>query len=79
MTFEPLARVRPAHKWTNGDLAAKVGADLGITPDPEQQWILDAIYGETAANRPASGSVFQNDVAGKACTRATTPAEGDAG
>jgi hypothetical protein len=29
--------------------------------------------------RPASGSVFQNDVAGKACTRATTPAEGDAG
>ena len=57
MTFEPLARVRPAHKWTNGDLAAKVGADLGITPDPEQQWILDAIYGETAANRPASFEV----------------------
>jgi hypothetical protein len=55
--YQPLHRHRPAHKWTNGDLAAKVGADLGLPPDDEQRWILDTIYAEKAAERPASFEV----------------------
>lgn len=55
--YEPLYRHRPAHKWTNGDLAAKVGADLGLPPDDEQQWILDTIFAERAPERPASFEV----------------------
>lgn len=57
MTYQPLHRHRPAHKWTNGDLAAKVGADLGLAPDDEQRWILDTIYAEKAVDRPASFEV----------------------
>lgn len=57
MTYQPLHRHRPAHKWTNGDLAAKVGADLGLPPDEEQRWILDTIYGETAPERPSAFEV----------------------
>lgn len=55
--YEPLHRHRPHHRWTNGDLAAKVGADLGLPPDDEQRWILDAIYGEVAPDRPSSFEV----------------------
>lgn len=55
--YEPLYRHRPAHRWTYGDLAAKVGADLGLPPDDEQRWILDTIYGERSPNRPASFEV----------------------
>lgn len=55
--YQPLHRHRPAHKWTNGDLAAKVGADLGLPPDDEQRWILDTIYAEKAPERPASFEV----------------------
>jgi hypothetical protein len=55
--YEPLYRSRPAHRWTNGDLAAKVGADLGLPPDPEQQWILDTIFAEKAPDKPASFEV----------------------
>lgn len=51
--YEPLYRHRPAHRWTYGDLAAKVGADLGLPPDDEQRWILDTIYGERAPERPS--------------------------
>lgn len=51
--YEPLHRHRPSHRWTNGDLAAKVGADLGLPPDDEQRWILDTIYGEVAPERPS--------------------------
>jgi hypothetical protein len=51
--YEPLHRHRPAHRWTYGDLAAKVGADLGLPPDDEQRWILDTIYGERAPERPS--------------------------
>jgi hypothetical protein len=57
LAFAPLYRNRPAHRWTNGDIAAKVGADLGIPPDPEQQWLLDTIFAESAPNRPASFEV----------------------
>jgi hypothetical protein len=55
--YEPLHRHRPAHRWTYGDLAAKVGADLGLPPDEEQRWILDTIYGERAPERPSSFEV----------------------
>lgn len=53
MRFEPLHRHRPASRWTNGDIAAKVGADLGLPPDDEQRWMLDTIYAESAPDRPA--------------------------
>lgn len=55
--YEPLFKHRPPHRWTNGDLAAKVGADLGLPPDDEQRWILDTIYGEKAVDRPSSFEV----------------------
>ncbi len=57
MSYQPLYRTRPGHRWTNGDLAAKVGADLGLPPDDEQRWILDTIYAEKAPDRPASFEV----------------------
>lgn len=57
MTYDALYRSRPAHKWTNGDLAAQVGTDLGLPPDAEQRWILDAIYAERAPERPAAFEV----------------------
>ena len=57
MSYQPLYRSRPSHRWTNGDLAAKVGADLGLVPDDEQRWLLDTIYAEKATDRPASFEV----------------------
>lgn len=57
MSYAPLYRTRPAHRWTNGDLAAKVGADLGLPPDDEQRWLLDTIYAEKAPDRPAAFEV----------------------
>lgn len=56
-TFAPLFRSRPPHRWTNGDLAARVGADLGLPPDEEQRWLLDSIYAEQSLGRPASFEV----------------------
>ena len=38
-------------------MACKVGVDLGLPPDAEQQWILDTIYAEKAPDRPASFEV----------------------
>lgn len=55
--YEPVARHRPAHRWTDGDLAAQVGADLGLVPDAEQQWLLDSIFAERAPDLPASFEV----------------------
>jgi len=55
--YEPLYRHRPSHRHAHGDLAAKVGADIGLPPDPEQQWILDSIYAERAPDRPAAFEV----------------------
>jgi hypothetical protein len=58
------ARVAPAHLWvpdfdaTNGDLAAQVGADLGLPPDPDQRLILDAIYGYRAGE-PSKPACFE--------------------
>ena len=57
MTYEPLHKHRPSHRWTNGDLAARVGEDLGLPPDDEQRWILDTIFAEKASDRPASFEV----------------------
>lgn len=54
MDFAPLYRSRPASKWTFGDIACKVGADIGLPPDEEQRWILDSIFAEKAPGRPAS-------------------------
>lgn len=53
----PLHRSAPAWTDTFGDIAAKVGADLGLVPDTEQQWLLDAIYAETAPGVPAAPEV----------------------
>ena len=57
-TYAPLYRSQPPRRWTNGDLAAKVGADLGIAPDPEQRELLDMIYAERAVDRPAAFEVL---------------------
>lgn len=55
--YQPLYRSRPRFRWTDGDQACKVGADLGLPPDAEQAWILDTIYGEKAVDRPAAFEV----------------------
>src|SRR5512139_2336166 len=55
--YQALHRHRPHHRWTNGDLAAKVGADLGLPPDDEQRWLLDTIFAEKAPDIPASFEV----------------------
>ena len=55
--YQALYRHRPSHRWTYGDLACKVGADLGLPPDDEQRWILDTIFAEKAPERPASFEV----------------------
>lgn len=57
MNRQPLARWAPPSTRTFGDIAAKVGADLGLTPDPEQQWLLDAIYAERSPGVPAAFQV----------------------
>lgn len=43
---EPLYRTVPDCRTSFGDLAAKVGADLGLAPDEDQRAILDAIFAE---------------------------------
>ena len=50
---EPLYRTVPDCRESFGDLATKVGADLGLPPDPEQQVILDAIFSESAPGVPS--------------------------
>lgn len=55
--YVPLFRHRPRHKWTNGDLAARVAEDLGLPPDDEQRWIYDTTFAEVAPDRPASFEV----------------------
>lgn len=53
----PLHRTCPPWSETSGGLAAETGADLGLTPDPEQRWLLDAIYAESAPGTPAAPEV----------------------
>lgn len=56
--WAPLFRHRPSsERWTYGDIAAKVGADLGLTPDDEQRELLDMIYAERSPGRPAAFEV----------------------
>lgn len=57
MTYKALARHRPAHRWTDGDIACRVGEDLGLPPDPEQKWILDAMFAERAPGIPSAFEV----------------------
>jgi hypothetical protein len=60
---EVLDLARPAFGWvpdyvsTNGDIAAQVGAELGVTPDAQQRLILDAMFAEDARHLPACFSV----------------------
>ncbi len=53
----PAWRWAPPRATTDGDIAAQVGADLGWDMDPEQRWLLDAIYAETEDGLPASSEV----------------------
>jgi hypothetical protein len=55
VTYGPLHRTSPPWTSTNGDLAASVGADLGLTLDGDQRWSLDAMFGEDDAGLPAVG------------------------
>jgi hypothetical protein len=50
----------PSEGWTvptAGHIATSVGADLGLTPDDEQQWLLDAIYAVNDRGLPAAYEV----------------------
>lgn len=49
---EPLYRTAPDCRTSYGDLAAKVGVDLGLPPDEEQRVILDAIFAEREPEVP---------------------------
>lgn len=51
---EPLYRRVPDCRTTFGDLAARVGVDLGLPPDDEQRAALDAIFAERAPGEPAA-------------------------
>ena len=54
---EPLYRTAPDCRRSYGDLAARIGADLGLAPDPEQQWVLDRIFDEREPGVPTSRHV----------------------
>lgn len=57
MSRGPLHRWAPPAYRTFGDIAAKVGRDLGLDPDAEQRWLLDTIYAEKAPGIPAAFQV----------------------
>lgn len=57
LTAEPLFRTAPTWAISHGDIAAQVGADLGLDPDGEQRWLLDALYAETDEALPAAYEV----------------------
>lgn len=54
---EPLHRTATGWTQTHGPTAAKVGADLGLAPDAEQQWLLDAIFAEKDDQVPVHDEV----------------------
>jgi hypothetical protein len=56
-TSQPLYRTATGWSETDGDVAAGVGADLGLTPDAEQRWLLDAIFAETDEAIPVHDEV----------------------
>jgi len=49
----------PPHRSTNGDLAAEVGAQVGLAPDEDQRAILDAMYAENTPGVPACFEVAE--------------------
>lgn len=53
----PLHRTAPSWAVTHGDIAAQVGKDLGLDPDPEQQWLLNVIFAENEEQLPAAYEV----------------------
>jgi hypothetical protein len=53
--YGPLFCSAPTWASTNGDIAAGVGADLGLVLDTDQRWSLDAMFGEDEDGLPAVG------------------------
>jgi len=51
----PLYRTSPSWTTTHGDIAAAVGADLGLDLDEDQRWSLDAMFAEDDEGLPAAG------------------------
>lgn len=51
---EPLYRRAPEYRTSFGDLARRVGVELGLTPDDEQQDALDVMFAERAPGEPAA-------------------------
>lgn len=49
---EPLYRTAPDCRTSFGDLAARVGVELGLPPDDEQRVALDAIFAESSPGIP---------------------------
>lgn len=49
---EPLYRTVPDCRTSFGDLAARVGVELGLPPDDEQRIALDAMFAEAAPGIP---------------------------
>ena len=49
---EPLYRTAPDCRSSFGDLAARVGEGLGLTPDAEQRVALDAMFAESSPGIP---------------------------
>lgn len=54
MTYGPLFRTSPSWVRTNGDIAARVGVDLGLALDAEQRWSLDVMFAEDECGLPAA-------------------------
>jgi len=54
---EPQYKWIPSYRSTYGDIAADVGAQLGMPMDEEQRMILDAIFAENEPAMPACFSV----------------------
>lgn len=60
---EPLHRWVPEYDGTYGEIAAEVGADLGLPPDDDQRDILDAIFAFRRSN-PDVPAFFRVGVVG---------------
>lgn len=48
----PAIRWVPKYELTNGDIAAEVGAQVGLVPDADQRMLLDDIFAESSPGKP---------------------------